>query len=317
TPINMGCMVVRLHEATSWRSIWFQNDAEENRSRQLIQTDDGAEEKVFEGVLWPERYTAETLLSKKKMLEQFGQLSGYYREWEAKAVGAEDQSFQPQMFKYWFGKLMFDAADKPYLRITHRSDEDSQVAKELDPPELVPVETYVGIDPAASVSETADFTVICPIAVDSERNIYVLPYVRGRYQTFDLIERIRNVHRGVKPRRGLIETTSAQVHLAAFLRESGIRYMEDKPVQRKVGEDSRIGGIQYLFATGKVFIQREMTQLYLELVQYPRARKDDTGDALEKAIRIAGRGRPWHGISSEKDVEKKEKKRKVLDWMLS
>ena len=52
--------------------------------------------------------------------------------------------------------------------------------------EAIPVNVYIGVDLAATASETSDYQVIMVMAIDAEKNRYVLEYFRERIPTFDM-----------------------------------------------------------------------------------------------------------------------------------
>ena len=63
----------------------------------------------------------------------------------------------------------------------------------------IPVNIYIGVDLAATASETSDYQAILVIAIDSEKNRYVLEYFRKRIPTFDVPEKIIEIAKKYHP----------------------------------------------------------------------------------------------------------------------
>lgn len=322
TPQNTDCMVVHLHRALGENSLWFMNDLETNSSFWSIsegreeQDANKAELKHVEeqdrfahkgGVLWPAWVPTAELRTHKALAEEMMMLGSYYREWECKIVGDEDQVFTPEMFNnVWEGELLWDKVKHPYLRIT------ALAGIPLESPKEVPVTIITAIDPAFSVSAYSDKTAMVNLAVDKDDNIYELDWVYKKLFPDVLLDTIRANHERFKPERGVIETTAAQIFVAEELyREFGINYKHDKPVQKKKGSGSRIERLQPVMASGKFFFKKG-TPARAELLSYPRG-KDDYADALEKAVRF--RAKPKHEKIVKTDKELDSLPRKYYDYM--
>ena len=62
---------------------------------------------------------------------------------------------------------------------------ENKFAYLADKNHAIPVNVYIGVDLAATASETSDYQVIMVMAIDSNSNRYVLEYFRERIPTFD------------------------------------------------------------------------------------------------------------------------------------
>ena len=87
-------------------------------------------------------------------------------------VGDEDQLFKESYIHYYEGKLIHDEQDNAFLHMTYLNHADTD--------EKRPVNVFMGVDPASSTRQTADFSTIVPVAIDNEGNRFVLPYYRKR-----------------------------------------------------------------------------------------------------------------------------------------
>ena len=143
----------------------------------------------------------------------------------------------------------------------------------------------MGVDPASSVRQTADYSTVVAVAIDSERNRYILPYYRKRATPLTFAQSIIAEYRKYRPVRTKIETTGYQEMLREYVRSesdaqriyiSGIEVGE-KPRQEK---SARLESLQPFFAQRKVFLPKDHSALEDELLMYPRSKHDDLLDAL-------------------------------------
>ena len=302
TPLNTQCLVVKLQEATGWRTLWYQNSAAKNMQTWYDSATRLWTEKP--GVLWPRYISRQHLLAEKKTADSLGMISSYYREWEATVVGDEDQIFRPEYIQNWTGTLKRQAG-KPYIELHSRGPE------KFDPPLLVPVLVFTGVDPASSTSDTADRTCVVNIAVDAGDRIYVLPeWVHERMAPDKVVEAVAFNHRMMQPTRGIVEVSVAFEFLWVYLgRDYRIWYMKDKPVEKKKGVGGRLEALQPIFAQKRIFLAEGYDAIARQqLLSYPRGH-DDWMDALEKAVRI--RSKPQPGTH---ETNSTVQKKKTFDW---
>jgi len=259
TPIRGGCIVDRLDNATGW----------ETRSYKAMEGDK---------LLWPEYRNKEWLDSKKKELEEQGRISKYFSEYQCEIVGDEDQLFKEEYLRYWDGYLSVKGGDT-YLHIS--SLHKVELAEEI----VKPVNVFMGIDPASSTKQTADFSVTMSVAYDSEKNIYVLPYYRRRVKPTEHAEQIIEKIKSIRPKRGHVETVGYQEMLRQYLRER----LEDEDIflpgletkfNPRTEKSARLEGLHAHFYNHKVYIQPNMTELIEEVLMYPRSKNDDLLDGL-------------------------------------
>ena len=260
TPIREGCIVERLRGATGWTTLHYKCTVNAETHE----------------VLWPEKYTWEWLQTKKTELTELGKLSKYYSEYECEIMGDEDRLFKN--FKYWDGD--FELRDgKPFLIIKKLNK------IELPEPKIIPVNVFIGIDPASSTKHTADFSVTFPIAYDVDENIYVLDYYRRRVNPMTHAEQIIESFKQLKPTRAHPETVAYQEFLRVYLRQRMIEEdiyipgLETK-ITPRTEKSARLDTLQPFFGRGRVHIKEGQTALEDELRMYPRGRNDDLMDGL-------------------------------------
>lgn len=307
TPQNQSCMVVRLHEAVGWTSAWFSNDLSLNRSSW-----DGCENYDRKGLLWPELMGEKQMREKLEMARSLGKLSGYYREYETKVVGDEDQLFKPEYFRDYEGTLQEDLLGNHYLKLTHRQKEAGGALIELPEPELIPVNVFMGVDPASSTNRRADYTVIMVIALDRQGFIYVIDYIRRRMPPARVLDAVRNVWSIYKPLRGAVETTQAQEYIPDLLRKEGIFLIGRKPRQ---GKEERLVRLEPDFSQNKTYTKPEHQEMKSEFMSFPRGRHDDTMDAYDLAREISYK--PVHNVIDSEEKALSARKRRTYDPMVA
>lgn len=176
----------------------------------------------------------------------------------------------------------------------------NQYMNEIIPPELqtfkkewfkyyaeIPkkVNTFVYIDPALSETASADFTGVVVVQVDTNGQWYV-PFAR-RYritptQTIELMFRLNDQF---KPNIMGIEEVAYQKALLYFLDEEMRRRSIILPVKgikppTDRNKESRILSLQPRFEWGHISLTQGLTDLEMELLQFPRGSHDDLIDSL-------------------------------------
>ncbi len=271
TPIREGCIVSRLRGASGWDTKVYPAYTEEDGQIKL---------------LWSAMYSYEWLMNKKTEMKDVGKISKFYSEYMCEIVGEEDQLFKPE---YWEGRRFTGHVEiengETYLVINKKNG--------LETKEEIPIYTYLGVDPASSTKQSADYFIVFPVGMDSKRNIYCLPYFRGRVTPLEGAEKIINKIKEIKPKRGGIETTGYQEMLRQYVKE---RMMEEdvycpgfeqtEGYKPKTEKSMRLEQLQPLFAQKKVWIMEEGMQAFIdELLMYPRGKNDDLLDGFYYATR--------------------------------
>lgn len=327
TPQNAQSLVVRLHqsfhggEERGESSVWFENDLATLSHRysvsasgdlvlepgEAVEEDDRGRWVRVPRLLWPEWFDAQKLEEKRHTAEttEGVGIGVYYREYECKVVGDAEQVFKPAYFaETWAGALERDALDAPYVRVTHLRGE--ALAEPLE----LPCSVSVGVDPAFSTSPTADRTAVAVLATTHSEargeEVWELPGVYERLHPTELLGAIWAKHREVRPDRGLMEVTQAQVYVYHDLaRTYGVRYVEDRPREKKKGEGSRIARLEPAMnpenRRAPKFWHRPGSPLKGELLAYPRGH-DDYADGTEKAYRARRRPLPRQAVVHDADA---------------
>ena len=257
TPQHQRCLVEVLKEMKGWVNMHFSPDLDNKIA------------------LWEAWQPIEKLLQKKAELESIGRSSVFYREYMCQIVGDEDQLFKDAYIQYHNYELKIDKDDKHYLM-----DGDSEI----------PVNVFMGVDPASSVRKTADYSVIMPVAVDENNNRYILQYYRQRATPMQLAESIIEYFKLFKPVKVRVESVGYQEMLREYLRQrcdeekifiSGLEIKENP----RTSKSSRLETMQPYFAQKKMFMLKSLVEMRDELLLYPRGKHDDLLDGLFYAMK--------------------------------
>jgi len=290
TPIHQLCIVEQLSKMDNWITI---------RYSYLINDDTES--------LWPEAKTVESLLEEKKSLEAIGRLSVFYAERMCQIIGDDSQLFKEEYFQVHHYMHSIEN-EEHYLINENHSDESKR---------KIPVNIFMGIDPASSTENKRDFSTIVPLAVDKESCIYVLPYFRKRVTPLDLADAIEDFYKRYKPTQTRIESTQYQEMLRQEMRRRmyipGLE-IKEKPTTRK---ELRLASLQPRFAQRKVYFGENMKEIREEFLTFPRSSYDDLMDGYHLAQK--GAYPPYHEVK----INIKRKTSEVIyndvdgtDWML-
>jgi predicted phage terminase large subunit-like protein len=270
TPIREGCIVERLRNATNWVTKRYQAYDEDTKE-----------------CLWNEMYPYEWLMNKKKELEELGKLSKFYSEYLCQIVGDEDRLMKKEYLRWYDGHLT-ELDGFLYMKITHEGETEYTI-EELITPKIIPVNTFLGVDPASSTKQTADFSVSMPIAYTG-KDIYMLDYFRKRVTPTVHAEQIINSIRYHKFTRVHVETVGYQEMLRDYLRKRlreenlFVMGMETK-ITPRTEKSSRLERLHPYLYNRVLWIKKSHTEFVDEMVMYPRGKHDDTLDGLDLATK--------------------------------
>lgn len=242
--------------------------------------------------------SVEDLLQEKEDLETIGKVSKWYSERQCEIVGDEEQLFKPEYIQYYDGEYVYQNG-LSYIKSGEK---------------LIPVNTFVGVDPASSTKSSADFSVVFTIGIDNQDNVYAIDYFRKRVRPMDLADAIMRAYRTYHPERVRIESIGYQEMLRDYLKAQAevngiyIPGLEIKEMPRN-SKSARLESLQPRFAAKKVFIKKGMTEFEDELLLYPRGSHDDTLDAYFYAVKNIYK--PYHAEVLQKITHNSNFE---LDW---
>lgn len=259
TMVHRDCMINHFRYDPSWKVIWRGSviDAEKKQ------------------VLWPERFSWDWLQAKRESYRKSHQEHIYFMQYENSVVGGEDALFKPEDIQYYEG--------------TTQNDNYHQVTWLITDNAKIPLKVFIGVDPARSVSEGRDYTVIMVVGVSPDRKKYVLEIWRQRIRPNEIAHAIFSMYSKWQPARINVEDVGFSGMIADSLKE----LMEEKKIWIPILKIPVIAGkkeryqesISGDFCEKRVFIKKEMRVFEDELLSFPRAKHDDTIDAYWLATR--------------------------------
>ena len=289
TVISEDCFLCWAKESSAWHVLWFS-----------IWDDD-------EKSIWPERFPKERILSIKEEFKSVGNINGFFQEYMNIAQSPEDAPFQPKWIKihnYEYKRVQGQNC------LVKNEGEENEVLK--------PVEIYMGVDPASSLSVRADYFVIAAIAIDNNNNKYIVDLYRKRISPAEQPQLIIDYYKKYKPRRVKVETVGYQEALRTatreLMREDNL-YIPglESGVKPRNSKSERLLSLVPLFAKGTFYFRAEDTHAQGEFLSYPKGKHDDIMDAI------------WTALDGAKPCRKKEfellsedewrNPKKTLDWL--
>lgn len=145
--------------------------------------------------------------------------------------------------------------------------------------------TFAMIDPAISESDSADYTALVVVKTDEAGNWYIVHAARARINPTDIVNLVFKVQSHFQCQAIGVEDVAFQKVLLHLISEemkrrkviipvTGVKPPTDKTKEMK------ILGLVPRFEWGHVFMSQGLTDLELELAQFPRGAHDDLIDAL-------------------------------------
>jgi len=264
------------YKVKGWKSLFYQSIIQDTPKGLFVS--EGKE--VYKNsktpeVLWHSRRPYKWLLAEKQRLISEGDVAYFYQEYQNIPMDDAFRVFKKEHIQYWSGTYLYED-EKSFL-----------IRTEGGKREKLPVNMFIGVDPASSENVKADYTVVMCIAVDPEYNIYVVDYFRGQVAPMDGAAKIMEYADKYHPRDIRVEKTG-HVMLADYLiRESKRtgRFLNISPKDAIKAKYYRIKEMQPLFASKAMFIKDDHDELESELLSFKEHGqfKKDTLDALRWA----------------------------------
>lgn len=267
---------------------------------------------------WEDRLPSEYVLTKYAEAYEARQVDGFFQEYFHITSSPEAKT----LAKFHVVSIKYFWQYKNWIVVKYGNGTER----------TIPVNIYLGVDPASSESSHAKFSVISLVAISPKRELFVLYYSRGKYGLRDelkqgvnrdssdviisdksLIQRVGIVDetirliRQFRPNGGQVETTQAQEHIFTDIRRlmgingAYVPLYSDKPVQNKIVRDAEM--IYPYSQTGNFYINEKMPELEMELKSFPSGKTIDIIDSIYHAV---AKSRPPEG-----DTFTNEYKRKV------
>ena len=265
TPINDLSYLVNLEQTASsgnysWKSLDLPCFTKDNKSQ------------------WEEMYPLKDLLNKKQYYLNKGQERYWYREYEVKIVYIEGGFWSMRQINH------YDSTTQGVDNIGGRNLHYVMVNEEKHY-----LYTFVAIDLAASITNTAAYTAIMGIGVDANGNVFVLDYDRDRMLPDQQVSRTIQMADKLDAENITVETIAYQstmkFYLEKALDESNKYYdvIEDVPHASK--EERYIAYLQPLIKYDNFWMDKNIqTELRTEMALV-KGKFKDLKDALVMSIK--------------------------------
>ena len=260
--------------------------------------------------IWESRWSLKKLEQRKQFYIDSGTPAKFYQEYMNQARSPDDAVFSEEDI------------NESFYQGSLRWDEKQGCWCIKDDGKNIPVDLYMGIDPASSIADHRDYSVIMVVGVSSDHDYYVIEYWRQRVLPMDCAEKIFRVFKQYKPlKRVNIETIAYQEMLRDYvMRESKKRGLFLPGIEKGVKgytqkkKDRLFEGLQPLFKQRAVHLKKSHTELIGELMDFPKGAHDDTIDAFWLATQWTG---GHHNPKNLTRTGKKAKKRvyKSYNWL--
>ena len=176
---------------------------------------------------------------------------------------------------------------------------------------------YIGVDLAATATDTSDMQSIVVLGVDKHKNRYILDTFYDKIPIYDMPKKIVQMAKEYNPRRVTIETVAAQEMVRDMVNRLSSKdrklipgiFKGAKPPHGIKKEDRLLAALGPIINTGKLYVKRNMAQLVDELFEFPKSRHDDFMDALYYANHFIGHNYPKSGIIDKEGFESKQRKK--------
>ena len=231
-------------------------------------------------VLWSSYFSKEKLADIRKRFEDVGLAHKFAQEYLNEARDLENAKFKTERLEYY----------------DHEFESREGYAYLVNSKDAIPVNIYMGVDLAYEANESSDFQVIMVIGIDSNRNIYVIDYMREHMPLYDMPEQIMEYAREYSPvKRVNVEMVGAQgIIKDAVNKMSGSERkvapgiaLGVRPPSGIKKEDRLESLLAPLVNRGKMFIKRTHAHLVDEMFQFPKGKNDDVLDGLWYAVNKA------------------------------
>lgn len=265
TIIGMDAFLVDIQNDPTWRVHFFQA----MMSKDLMAKGPHP--------IWPERFTRESLLALKASCEARDEGGVWWREYMNVPINMDLQDFREDWIQYHDHQFSLLDGIQPILT--------------TDDGKTIPVDVTIGVDPAISMDNAADWTVIFALGQSAKGDRYGIDIRRMRTNDpEDIVQAFLGMAREYNASTISIETVQFQQVLATrayqVMDENGDAFGIDEQKPR-TSKDARIRSLQPLFKQRKVYLRSWMNEVVQELITFPRGRHDDTLDALWMANNIS------------------------------
>ena len=243
-------------------------------------------------LLWKEKFPPKVIQSIRNNYMLVGRLRSFYKEYHNTV--ASDAGFSEHWIRQYEGRV-FNKHGENWLEFTTGTDTKS----------IRPAYLTLGIDLAFSQQETADYSVLLPLAQIPDGRKFILPFSRGRYSLYSdttpggefirhgIVNEAQRLKSEYKFDCIVIDATGTQKGTFAAIKkelEDGtVRIIPYQAPGGRNAESKLVRLRDFLFPQyeiGNMYHQKDMDDLRLELIAFGDTH-DDILDALYNALKYS------------------------------
>lgn len=220
-------------------------------------------------LLWPERFSKETLEGLKRDLGSMG----FAAQYQQRPVPAGGGTFKKSWFRYFIDEGTHYCLESP--------DNVRRVLVEQ-------CQKIITVDLAISQKQTADYTVISVWAITPDRELLLIDRLREHLDNPEQQKQIQLYYQRYKPSYIQIESVAYQLAIIQQLWKQGLPVREYKPVRDKV---SRASTASVFYEAGRIYHPRTASWLAEweeEMLMFPMGSHDDQVDTISQACDAIG-----------------------------
>ncbi len=223
--------------------------------------------KPMEESFWPEYFTVE-ILQNKRANAGLRNFNLQYQN-DATIVG---------------GSIMAIEDLEPYV-YTHVYDGFGDPPNSDYCPNPNNLAIFIGVDPAISKKEEADFFAIAVIGVTSDAHVYVLEMFKDKLSFRQQVMKLIELNQKYQPIKIGVEAVAYQAALAGELAE--YPFMPIEPLKTRLDKILRANAFSAWVTQHKIHCHSSQISLMETLAGMPNVEHDDEFDALEFAVQVA------------------------------
>tara|TARA_R100001463_G_scaffold70893_1_gene124639 strand:+ start:18057 stop:19640 length:1584 start_codon:yes stop_codon:yes gene_type:complete len=228
-------------------------------------------------VLWSSYFSKEKLDDIRRRFEDVGLSHKFAQEYLNEARDLENAKFKTDRLEYY----------------DHEFESKNGYAYLVNNKEAIPINVYLGVDLAYESTASSDYQIIMVVGIDSDRNVYVIDYMREHIPLYDMPDEIFSYAKEYSPvKRVNVEHVGAQGIIKDAVNKMtgtdrkvapGVALGVRPPTGIKK-EDRLESLLAPLVNRRKMFIKRKHTTLVDEMFQFPKGKNDDILDGLWYAV---------------------------------
>lgn len=222
-----------------------------------------AHDDSFKNLLWPEMYDKDFFEDLKEDLTNQGIPEVYAQEYLNYPIDESTAFFKRD-----------DLIEIPAKKLTDIHEEQ------------INLNYYVGVDLAVSTKDRSDFSVFVVAAVDERGVMHIIDVRKGRWDSLDIIEEFFSLQSKYKPEWFAMEKGTIEKSIGPIIRSEMItrnNYIRFELFPANKDKQTRARAIQARIRAGGVKFDKTAewwSDFEDDLVRFPKARHDDTVDAL-------------------------------------